>query len=74
MEHNKDDIGLYELEAKPNVGKIDRTIRVIIGVGIIAVGIYFQSGWGVIGAIPILTGVRSWCPLYAPFGISTCKK
>jgi len=55
---------------KCNVGGIDRKLRIIAGIVIIAVGIYFQSWWGVIGMIPILTGVTGWCPAYLPFGLS----
>ena len=59
---------------KPNVGGTDRIIRVILGVGIIAIGIYFKSWWGVIGVVPILTAAMGWCPAYIPFGISSCQK
>ncbi|WP_446009075.1 YgaP family membrane protein [Candidatus Electrothrix sp.] len=59
---------------KCNVGKSDRIVRVILGIGIIAVGFYFQSWWGAIGALPIFTAAIGWCPAYLPFGLSTCKK
>ncbi len=58
---------------KCNVGKTDKIIRVILGVAIIAVGIYYKSWWGAIGLIPLLTGLAGNCLLYKPFGISTCK-
>lgn len=58
---------------KTNVGKADRTIRIIIGIVILAVGYYFKSWWGLIGIVPILTAAIGWCPAYLPFGISTCK-
>lgn len=58
---------------KANVGKADKVIRIVLGVAIIAAGIYFKSWWGVIGIIPILTAAISWCPLYTPLGIKTCK-
>ncbi len=58
---------------KANVGKADKVIRIILGVAIIGVGIYFKSWWGAIGIVPILTAAISWCPLYTPFGIKTCK-
>lgn len=58
---------------KVNMGKPDKVIRLILGAGIIAAGVYFQSWWGVIGVIPILTALINWCPLYVPLGISTCK-
>jgi hypothetical protein len=43
-------------------------------VTIIALGVVFQSWWGAIGLIPLFTGTTRWCPVYLPFGISTCKK
>lgn len=58
---------------KANVGKADKVIRIILGAAIIGAGIYFKSWWGAIGLIPILTAAISWCPLYSPFGIKTCK-
>lgn len=59
---------------KCNVGKTDRILRIIFGIGIVSVGFYFNSWWGAIGIIPILTGTTGWCPGYIPFGISSCKK
>ena len=58
---------------KRNVGGIDRGLRVIAGLVIIAVGIYYQSWWGAIGVVMLLTAVFSLCPAYLPFGWSTCK-
>ena len=59
---------------KCNVGKVDKIIRIVLGLAIGAVGFYFKSWWGLIGLVPILTSVFSLCPAYLPFGISTCKK
>ena len=59
---------------KCNVGKTDRIIRVILGAGIIAIGVYLKSWWGVIGVIPIITAAIGWCPAYLPFEISSCKR
>lgn len=58
---------------KCNVGKTEKIIRIIAGLAIIGAGVYFQSWWGAIGAIPLITGALGWCPLYVPLGISTCK-
>jgi len=58
---------------KANVGTTDRVIRAVIGIVIIAVGIYYKSWWGAIGLIPILTAISGLCLAYLPFGISTCK-
>jgi len=58
-----------------NVGKIDKVIRITAGVVLIVVGLLMQN-WiiGIIGLIPLLTGVFSWCPLYSPLKISTCDE
>ena len=58
---------------KCNMGKVDRIIRGIAGLGIIGVGVYFQSWWGALGAIPLGTALIGVCPAYLPFGISSCK-
>ncbi|HIE64435.1 MAG: DUF2892 domain-containing protein [Nitrospira sp.] len=59
---------------KCNVGKVDRTMRIILGIAIVAAGIHFESLWGAVGAIPLLTGSIGWCPIYSPFGLSTCSR
>ncbi len=64
---------------KANMGSADRIIRIIIAAVIVA--LYFTgviSGtWGIVllvlAGIFVLTSFVSFCPLYAPFGISTCK-
>lgn len=56
-----------------NVGTIDRTLRLVAGVVIIAAGAYYQSWWGLVGLAPLFTGTTRWCPAYLPFGISTCR-
>jgi hypothetical protein len=57
-----------------NVGKIDKSIRLIIGVVIAVLGLYYQSWWGLLAIIPILTAIFGFCPLYILFKINTCKK
>ncbi|ALF59394.1 YgaP family membrane protein [Psychrobacter urativorans] len=56
---------------KINVGRNERMLRVIAGLIIIGVGVYYQSWWGVIGIVPLLTGLFRFCPLYSMLGIST---
>ncbi len=56
---------------KCNVGKIDRLVRVIIGLGVIIAGFYFKSWLGLIGLLPILTAAIGWCPAYLPIKLST---
>ena len=58
-----------------NVGSVDRTIRVIIGLALLSLLVLRQdsSRWfGLIGLVPLLTAYLSWCPLYTLLGIKTC--
>ncbi|MFM7232299.1 MAG: DUF2892 domain-containing protein [bacterium] len=55
-----------------NVGIVDRIIRLILGVGLIAWGVMNGSWWGALGVVPLLTATIGWCPAYLPFGLSTC--
>lgn len=57
-----------------NVGNIDKTLRIIVGLAIMLIGFIMNNWLGLIGLIPLLTGIISWCPLYTPFKINTCKK
>lgn len=57
-----------------NLGNADRIIRGILGLAMIAAGIYYQSLWGAIGVIPLGTALIRWCPIYLPFGLSTLRK
>jgi len=56
-----------------NVGGADRIVRFVVGIGIIVLGVVYQSWWGALGIIPIITGAIRWCPGYLPFGFSTCR-
>ena len=58
---------------KKNVGGIDRIIRVVLGVVILAAGLFTQSWWGLICLVPLLTASINFCPLYAVLGFSTSK-
>ena len=58
---------------KKNIGSVDMWIRIILGVVVIALGIFYQSWWGIIGVIPLMTAFMRWCPVYLPFGIRTNK-
>ena len=58
---------------KQNIGSIDRILRILIGLALIGWGIYAQSWWGALGAIPLITALIGWCPAYFPFGFSTKK-
>ncbi len=57
-----------------NLGKIDRSLRVLVGLAIILYGVMSSSLLGLIGMVPLLTGVIGWCPLYCPLKINTCSQ
>lgn len=59
---------------KKNMGSVDRIIRAVIGVAIIAAGIIYQHWWGIVGIIPLATAFMASCPAYLPFNLSTMKK
>ena len=57
-----------------NVGTIDRTLRVIAGLALIALSVTGTTGpWGWIGIVPLVTALVGWCPAYTLFGIKTFK-
>jgi hypothetical protein len=58
---------------KANIGSVDRTIRIVVGLGLIAATLLGLIGtWGWLGLIPLATGVIRVCPAYLPFGFNTC--
>jgi len=57
-----------------NVGGIDKILRIIVGLALIAmVFIGPKTVWGWIGIVPLITGLFNFCPLYPLIGINTCK-
>lgn len=63
---------------KRNVGKLDQTIRIVIGVVLVGGNLlnYYAFGnpycaWANLGWIPLLTGIFRWCPMYDLFKMST---
>ncbi len=61
-----------------NVGPLDRMLRVVLGLALIAYAIplgFPQTGWnwvGWIGVVPLITAAVGYCPLYSILGMSTC--
>lgn len=62
---------------KTNVGGIDRILRIVVGIALLA-WFFLDQGQGfwhyakLIGIVPLATGLMSSCPLYSIFGLSTC--
>jgi hypothetical protein len=60
---------------KTNVGTIDRAIRIILGLFLLALTMVGpETPWGYIGIIPLATGILRTCPLYSLVGLNTCAK
>lgn len=60
-------------EIKCNVGKTEQIVRIIIGCIIVFGGVYFKNWWGILGFVPIITGLTRYCPVSDILGISTYK-
>lgn len=57
-----------------NEGKIDRILRVIVGLVLIALALTGKfTPWGWVGVVPLLTGLVGTCPIYSALGINSCK-
>lgn len=62
---------------KPNVGGIDRVLRIAVGIALLSLLVLAEPPmrwWGLVGLVPLLTGLFSFCPLYALIGASTCPR
>ncbi|MBF0453358.1 MAG: DUF2892 domain-containing protein [Magnetococcales bacterium] len=58
---------------KANIGGIDRILRVVVGLVLIAlVFVGPQTPWGWVGVVPLLTGLVKFCPFYPLLGLNTC--
>ena len=60
---------------KANVGGIDKVLRIVVGLALLSI-IFLVEGpgrwWGLVGIVPLGTGLINFCPLYAIFGFNTC--
>jgi hypothetical protein len=57
-----------------NEHRLERALRVVVGVGLLAlVFVGPQTLWGLVGVVPLVTGLVGSCPLYTAFGFSTAK-
>jgi hypothetical protein len=60
--------------SRTNEGTVDRAGRVTVGVALLSLVVVGpQTMWGLVGAVPLLTGLVGTCPIYSIFGISTCS-
>jgi hypothetical protein len=61
---------------KINVGGAERFVRVLVGVVLLSAVVLWDHPlhwWGMIGIVPLLTGMMGNCPAYSIFGCSTCS-
>jgi hypothetical protein len=57
-----------------NEGLTDRLLRIIVGLFVLALAFVGpQTPWGLLGAVPLVTGLVGFCPLYRLVGINTCR-
>jgi Inner membrane protein YgaP-like, transmembrane domain len=64
-----------EQSMKANVGGVDKILRIVVGLGLLSLILILQGDvrwWGLIGLVPLLTGLVNFCPLYALLGLNTC--
>ncbi|MFC7477268.1 DUF2892 domain-containing protein [Dankookia sp. GCM10030260] len=56
-----------------NVGGIDKGLRIAAGLVLLALGWLGPLGWwGLIGLVPLATGLMGTCPVYSLLGLNTC--
>lgn len=58
-----------------NVGGIDRTLRIVVGIAVLALFFVLEGNaryWALVGLVPLFTGIFSFCPLYTVLGLNTC--
>ena len=57
-----------------NEGTLDRILRVVAGLVLLSlVFVGPQTLWGLVGIVPLLTGLAGYCPAYSILGVNTCK-
>jgi Protein of unknown function (DUF2892) len=59
---------------RANIGMLDRTLRIVVG--LILLSLVFvgpKTLWGLIGLLPLLTGLARFCPGYSAAGVDTCN-
>ena len=57
-----------------NVGGIDRILRILVGIALIAWAVMGGPLWAWVGQVPLATGLVKFCPFYPLLGLNTCQK
>jgi hypothetical protein len=56
-----------------NAGHLDRTVRIVLGTALLSLTVFGpHTMLGLIGVVPLVTGVMGFCPLYKLVGLNTC--
>lgn len=58
-----------------NVGGIDRAVRLVAGLALLSLFFVLDGSarwWGLVGLVPLATGLMRFCPLYGLIGLNTC--
>jgi hypothetical protein len=57
-----------------NVGGMDKIARIVVGLALLAMTVVGpKTMWGLIGVVPLATGLLNFCPAYTLLGINSCK-
>lgn len=57
-----------------NEGTLDRVIRIVIGVALLSLTLVGpKTMLGLVGIVPLVTGIVGFCPLYRLVGVNTCR-
>ncbi|MBE0613950.1 MAG: DUF2892 domain-containing protein [Burkholderiales bacterium] len=59
---------------KANVGGVDKVLRIVAGLGLLSLILILEGNarwWGLVGVVPLLTGLVNFCPLYTLLGLNT---
>ena len=62
---------------KANVGGIDKLLRIVAGIVLLALTLVLRNEqglwmWGLVGIVPLVTGLMGWCPFYPLLGMNSC--
>ncbi len=58
-----------------NVGGIDRVLRIVVGIALLSLFFLLEGNaryWGLVGLVPLFTGLFRFCPAYTLLGVNTC--
>jgi hypothetical protein len=59
---------------KANVGGVDKVLRIVAGLGLLSLVLILEGNarwWGLVGLVPLLTGLVNFCPLYTFLGFNS---